>query len=1153
MKHLHEEIEITQRLFELWKKMRRRIWETGILQVLMAALVVLFCFGLTEWIFEFGRIGRGFLLILVLTSVASASIYFLFRPLKRFPFNRERMAKLIGNMIPEIGDKLINALQIYQESPENAFSRAALISAYQSASLFNFQAKVYDDRWFRKFGPSVLSLSLFSLLLFLPPIQLSEPLKRILFFYEHFSPPEKFQLKALSGDLEVLAGKEAVLQFTIVSLLEGVDDSPPHEMKIFLVNKDGFSFAEQALIADSSGKFNFKMRSVKEALHYYGVAKLNEKKTITSDTHRIALLQIPSVNFFQLSIKPPGYTGLQPVKIEPNFGDATVIRGSEIELNLRASTALLKARTIIDSPLPDVIEMSVRSDSAKVKLSIRENTTYRFLIEDKNEVKGELSPKYQIKAIGDNPPELKVVAPSTPEFDIPQSMKLPVIANLRDDFGFSRFSLFYRNSKSNYKEPEQFYSELILSLESAEGSKTEKRINYQFDLSKIQISEGDELEFYLQVWDNDAVLGFKSVKSETFKLRLPTLDELYTEVEKEEESILKNLDDKIEKAAELQRELEAVQDELRQKVQSDWQDRKAIEQAMQKQKELQASIEEVKNEMREMLSKAEERELLSEETLKEYEEVMKLMDEVKSAEIEKARAEMEKALSQMNEQKMREALKNFSMNEKKLKEVLERTKELLTRKQIERKIDEMITRMDALSEKQDKLQLKTERELSQPAKSEKVQEEKAASLAQEQEKLKQEYQELQAQNEELKSLMQSYPKQDKLPTKEQQDFEEEMKFQDVTREMNEAAKEIKERKLESAKEKQQSVQAKMKSQKDRLASMKREVTKQRKEEVLDAMQNLAHSALELSLEQEELRGNIDEPDMNAGTEEMRQKAAGQQELLESLRQMQQSISNVGKKSSQVRQELSELLQKAASQMEASIRQLENRNTPAAQLEMQSAMQNLNEFASRSAEMMAAMQNQGQGGEGGGEDGEDLGESMNGLAGEQGKLNEQTQEMGSREEQSKSERMSQLAAQQMALKEQLEGIRQRQKQKEEKASKDGKPSSQELLGNLDELASEMEQTAKELAQNQFNKELVSRQQKILTRMLESTRSLQKREEEEQREAKSAKSIFKRSPAELPKTPPPNRLRDALKRLKEQGFTEDYERIIRRYYEKIDQTL
>lgn len=187
------------------------------------------------------------------------------------------------------------------------------------------------------------------------------------------------------------------------------------------------------------------------------------------------------------------------------------------------------------------------------------------------------------------------------------------------------------------------------------------------------------------------------------------------------------------------------------------------------------------------------------------------------------------------------------------------------------------------------------------------------------------------------------------------------------------------------------------------------------------------------------------------------------------------------------------------------------------------------------------------GQGGGMSAQQMAQQLQDMAQQQGQLNEQVQEFlndmqGDRLSADQAERLKQMAAQQQSIKEQLDELRSQEGVEEQ------------ALGDLGRVAEQMEETIRELQRRQADRRTIERQQQILSRLLDAQRSLRQRgEEEEQREAQRAEDDYTREspPDELTPEEQADRLRRALLRAMESGYTSDYEALIKRYFELLEQ--
>jgi hypothetical protein len=168
-----------------------------------------------------------------------------------------------------------------------------------------------------------------------------------------------------------------------------------------------------------------------------------------------------------------------------------------------------------------------------------------------------------------------------------------------------------------------------------------------------------------------------------------------------------------------------------------------------------------------------------------------------------------------------------------------------------------------------------------------------------------------------------------------------------------------------------------------------------------------------------------------------------------------------------------------------------------------------------------------------------------MAGEQGKLNDQIQQFlndmqGARLSQDAQQRLRQMAAQQEALRRQLEEM-----------GGSAPDAADRLLGDLEQIARQMQETISELQGRQIDRRTFERQQEILTRLLNAQRSMRERGREKKREGKSSEDLKRESPSELTPDERAERLRRDLLRALESGYSADYEELIRRYFEALQQ--
>jgi seryl-tRNA synthetase len=169
--------------------------------------------------------------------------------------------------------------------------------------------------------------------------------------------------------------------------------------------------------------------------------------------------------------------------------------------------------------------------------------------------------------------------------------------------------------------------------------------------------------------------------------------------------------------------------------------------------------------------------------------------------------------------------------------------------------------------------------------------------------------------------------------------------------------------------------------------------------------------------------------------------------------------------------------------------------------------------------------------------------MQKMAGQQQGINNQSMQLA----------MGQMAAaaQQGLLKRLLQEQKQVRKSLQEMMN-EMKRSGEKGLGDMGGIAQEMDEVLKDLERKKISRKTVDRQQRILSRMLDSQKSMTQRGEKEERNSETATEIFTSGPAGLPADMGQRRnlTMEAMNRALKAGYPRDYQAMIRRYFNAIN---
>jgi uncharacterized protein YPO0396 len=230
------------------------------------------------------------------------------------------------------------------------------------------------------------------------------------------------------------------------------------------------------------------------------------------------------------------------------------------------------------------------------------------------------------------------------------------------------------------------------------------------------------------------------------------------------------------------------------------------------------------------------------------------------------------------------------------------------------------------------------------------------------------------------------------------------------------------------------------------------------------------------------------------------------------------------------------------QLSRAVSMLAERDKSNAIFAQRQSLGGVNELSTMVASLLDQLQNQQQSGSGGGMSMQQFMEQLQKMSGKQQQLNQQIQQMindmqGDRLSQDQMKRLNQLSRQQNNIRKQLKEL-QRKGQLE---------SGDRVLSELQRMSEQMEDAINDIRGGQLDRQLMQRQQNILSRMLSAEKAVQERGKENRREATTAEDRPSSVPPEVTLEQLQQRIRKMLNDPNRTKFTEDYQRLIEQYFE------
>jgi len=300
-------------------------------------------------------------------------------------------------------------------------------------------------------------------------------------------------------------------------------------------------------------------------------------------------------------------------------------------------------------------------------------------------------------------------------------------------------------------------------------------------------------------------------------------------------------------------------------------------------------------------------------------------------------------------------------------------------------------------------------------------------------------------------------------------------------------------------------------------------------------QKYARQTLDLSFRQESLAAELKDPSLERRSDDLGSVADQQLTHLQATQKVADEIMKIGSVSLSVPKPLMEALGEAITRMQSSMLFLEQDKPYMSTVHAQNAIESLNKATIEMLRTAQACQS-GMGGQArpGAQ------EMLQSMIPTQQNIIKETQEMmrmHMAEEMLRQQRQAQLerlAGQQRSLQEIARQI-------QESMKTEGKP-----LGRLDRAIEDMEAVSNQLERGSLGDDLVNKQQRILSRLLDASRSVHTRDYEKERESVSAEDIFSRALGHRPDGVDAQSLRDEIQRAMQLKAPGEFEDLIRMYF-------
>lgn len=782
-----------------------------------------------------------------------------------------------------------------------------------------------------------------------------------------------------------------------------------------------------------------------------------ENSVCKSPVYKITVLDEPIVKKWLLEIAPPAYTNLSAWTDTLSYGNIETWKHSS-------------AKLAINTNIPVVSAEMVFSDATRIKMQALDNMNFiapikivsakTWYLEMTDELGRKNRPEEkQIRIIDDNPPQIKISFPGE-DVILNQNLLLPLIITADDDFGLRNASLKLQVNNGEVG---------TLNIQNVISSKM-YATDFLLDLKGASLFPGDVVTYWAEIYDNSP--DNQKAESSKYKARFPSIEEIYKEIERQEQNRKEDLESALKQSKDLVKQFEDKRRELLKQDTPKWEDKKQLENMLSQQEKLSEQVQDIAENYNKLIDKMQANQALSPETLEKMMKIQELMEEISNEDMQKAMQKFEESLKNVKPEDLKKAMDDFKFSMEEFAKKIEQTLQLL----------ESIKKEQAV---QKALQMSEELEKMQKSLSDQTMDNSIDNneLAKNQKQISDAYDKLKEELDKIKEMLDK--NRDKQVADKLNELMQDMKQSDPQKDMLSSQDNLKQNQRSQSKSSQAQAMEKLRRFTMKLSEMKSNMSSGSQGKTMEAIQTAIRELLIFSKKHESAAGRyrndpyVIVPDLISHSE-------GIQISLNKLFSEVQVLMIIPPK---FFMDLTET-NRSYREFFNYVNESQFYQIPPTLTKIQKGI-NLMVY-----DLMQAMQNSSSGG-GGGSGMQSLMQALEQMSQEQMAMNMLTEQLmmqmqssGGRMDAGMQQQIQKLAQDQERLAENL------------KRAMQNSPEAQKQGNALKQITEEMESISRQLKNNQLSPDLLERQERVISKMLDAQRSINKREFSEKRKGETA---------------------------------------------------
>jgi len=569
----------------------------------------------------------------------------------------KQASRIIGDHFPEVGDHLINLLDLAEDKQRSELLLASIEQRSNLLSPIPFN-KAIDIRKSLAYGKYVLIPAVIIGAIAIAG-QLSsfyDSYDRVVNYDVAYEKPAPFRFIVLSGDLNVLESES----YTLNIATEG--EIQPETAYIVIDGKE-------RLLEKNNDQFSYTFIAPIQSQEFYIKAY-----QIRSRQYYLTALTTPSIQEFKTILNYPAYTQKRADTLQ-GTGNAIVPEGTTITWQIVSENTNKVEWVARDT----VVEFDIDDGDYQYSRKVSNEIEYEVTTSNENVAHYERL-KYRIRVNKDASPSIRVR-----EIRDSVSETITYEGITSDDYKVSKIDLIY------YIDNEDNSRKIV---ELSRPGERNYSFYYEFP-SGMDMERGKKYSYYFRAIDNDALHGGKTAKSKVFFMDVLNERQEKERQLKDQNRLLQEWDGALDKFEDQEKVLRQLERDQKEKNALSFNDQRAIKDFLKQQQQQEALMEKFSKQLKRSMSTKDKVDPLLKERLERQ--------EIEARKNERLLKELNKIADKLNKEEMSQRLEEIGKKQQNSKRNLEQLLELTKRYYVTEKANQLARDLKELSERQETL------------------------------------------------------------------------------------------------------------------------------------------------------------------------------------------------------------------------------------------------------------------------------------------------------------------------------------------------------------------------------------------------------------------------------------------------------------------